>query len=81
MRTGGPRREGRTAVSVLMFGLRAAEGVRARPRLSVRPLVYRGPGAFAAALINANPVSLGTRSTFDGLWNAREHPPSPASRV
>ncbi len=50
MRTGRPRREGRTAVSVLMFGLRAAEGVRARPRLSVRPLVYRGPGAFAAAL-------------------------------
>jgi len=50
MRTGRPRREGRPAVSVLMFGLRAAEGVRARPRLSVRPLVYRGPGAFAAAL-------------------------------
>ena len=41
MRTGRPRREGRTAVSVLMFGLRAAEGVRARPRLSVLPLGAR----------------------------------------
>jgi hypothetical protein len=27
--------------------------------------------------VNANLVSLGTRSTFDGLWNAREHSPSP----
>src|SRR6266446_8352253 len=44
--------------------------------------VLCAPRSFAkASPVNANPVSLGTRSTFDGLWIAREHPPLPASRV